>query len=392
MPKRENEFWAGMKEPKGRGLCPFCGSSNISYNQKFRSWRCNKCEHSFPSPSYGPGREFGKEARWFGKTTNGIRQEGFAEAARQARAAKWKESGRSDSGYPFDPGHVGHYKMEYPTRSKRSGLRGCLKSDIIIFILVVLGTVVWRLWGGQIAEFYGEVTYQQPPYSKASGQQVHLVNNKDATDPTWQELVSFLRLDDTDKDSYSLGIRVCADFAEEVHNNAEAAGIKAAFVSIDFEGNSEKHALDAFHTLDEGLVFIDCTGQQPNFIVPLVPVGGKTFGDVESWDKMAYVVVGKEYGLISLGVAASAQYSFYEAYLAKRENYESKLGAYNQEVDAYNQALGGRVHLYEPEYSRFMEWYNRLNSMEAELEATLEELGDFYWESLGVVSKIEIYW
>jgi hypothetical protein len=30
--------------------------------------------------------------------------------------------------------------------------------------------------------------------------------------------------------------------------------------------------------------------------------------------------------------------------------------------------------------------------MEAELEATLEELGDFYWESLGVVSKIEIYW
>ena len=72
MPKREDEYWAGMKEPKGRGLCPRCGSSNISYNKRFQSWRCNKCEHSFPIPSYGPGGDFGKEARWFGKTTEKI--------------------------------------------------------------------------------------------------------------------------------------------------------------------------------------------------------------------------------------------------------------------------------------------------------------------------------
>lgn len=57
MPKREDEYWAGMKEPKGRGLCPRCGSSNISYNKVFQSWRCNKCESSFPTPSYGPEGE-----------------------------------------------------------------------------------------------------------------------------------------------------------------------------------------------------------------------------------------------------------------------------------------------------------------------------------------------
>jgi ribosomal protein L37AE/L43A len=63
VPKREDEYWAGMKEPKGRGLCPFCGSFNISYNKRFHSWRCNNCEHSFPVPSYGPGREFGKTTK-----------------------------------------------------------------------------------------------------------------------------------------------------------------------------------------------------------------------------------------------------------------------------------------------------------------------------------------
>jgi len=72
MPKREDEFWAGMKESKGRGLCPFCGSSNIYYNKGYGSWKCAKCEKSFPSPSYGPGEDFGKEARWVGKTTEQV--------------------------------------------------------------------------------------------------------------------------------------------------------------------------------------------------------------------------------------------------------------------------------------------------------------------------------
>jgi ribosomal protein L37AE/L43A len=55
MPKREDEYWAGTKKPKGRGLCPSCGSSNIYYNKRYKSWRCGGCEKSFPSPSYGSG-------------------------------------------------------------------------------------------------------------------------------------------------------------------------------------------------------------------------------------------------------------------------------------------------------------------------------------------------
>jgi len=57
------------KNPYG-WLCPFCGSSNIQFNERYKSWRCNKCEKSFPSPSKGPGKDMGLEARWFGKTTD----------------------------------------------------------------------------------------------------------------------------------------------------------------------------------------------------------------------------------------------------------------------------------------------------------------------------------
>ena len=75
MPKREEEHWASQKEVKGRALCPFCGSPDVYYNKHYRSWRCGKCEKTFPSPSYGPGKDFGKEGRWFGKTTDQVDSE-----------------------------------------------------------------------------------------------------------------------------------------------------------------------------------------------------------------------------------------------------------------------------------------------------------------------------
>lgn len=134
MPKREDEYWAGMKEPKGRGLCPFCGSSNIYYNKRYESWRCAKCEKSFPSPSYGPGEDFGREARWFGKTTEEIRQREFAEVAREARAKKGKHRRRSGR------------------------LPGWLIPAVVIVPLVMFGTVAWELWGSEIGEFFSGST------------------------------------------------------------------------------------------------------------------------------------------------------------------------------------------------------------------------------------------
>jgi len=107
---------------------------------------------------------------------------------------------------------------------------------------------------------------------------MQLINNDDATNPTWQQLKDFLRSDKTDQNQYILGSYMCADYAREVHNNAEAAGIRAAFVGVFFEGKTEDHVLNAFETIDKGLVYIDC-------------------GEL---DTIVYIEEGEEYQPISL--------------------------------------------------------------------------------------------
>jgi len=63
---------------------------------------------------------------------------------------------------------------------------------------------------------------------------VSLTDNPYATNPTWSRLMSFLYSDPTDDEYYNLLTFNCTNFAERLHNNAEAAGIKAAFVALYF--------------------------------------------------------------------------------------------------------------------------------------------------------------
>lgn len=87
-----------------------------------------------------------------------------------------------------------------------------------------------------------------------------LKNYASAHDPTWVELKAFLLSDKTDVEIYVVGEFVCGDFAETLHNNAEASGIRAAFVIIWWENESVGHAINAFNTSDRGMVYIDDTG------------------------------------------------------------------------------------------------------------------------------------
>lgn len=111
----------------------------------------------------------------------------------------------------------------------------------------------------------------------AKGDIKYLDNNEYAKDVSYSEVISFVLKDDTDKIRYDYSSFICTDYAEMLHNNAEVAGIKCAFVSIStnsiisvstsvngvtmdnmiFDGG---HALNAFNTTDKGLIFIDCTG------------------------------------------------------------------------------------------------------------------------------------
>jgi hypothetical protein len=130
-----------MKQSGKRGLCPFCGTSNISYNEIFHSWKCNKCEHIFPTPSYGPSQDFGKEARWFGKTTAQLKRELAAEAVtarrKQTSSAKTTYIGRRDS-----------------------KLLQWVIIFIVVFILLMFGVFGW-LYGGQIVSFLNSISTPQ---------------------------------------------------------------------------------------------------------------------------------------------------------------------------------------------------------------------------------------
>lgn len=73
--------------------------------------------------------------------------------------------------------------------------------------------------------------------------------------PTYKELTEFLTSDGTDSCSFVTGEFVCYDFAARLNNNAEANGIRAAYVHI----RSERwgHAIVVFETVDRGFIFIE---------------------------------------------------------------------------------------------------------------------------------------
>ena len=75
-------------------------------------------------------------------------------------------------------------------------------------------------------------------------------------DPTYSEMMSFLRADDTDKAEYVEDEYECTGFATDLCNSAEEEGIRCAYVTLKFPGGTG-HAIVAFDTIDKGLIYIE---------------------------------------------------------------------------------------------------------------------------------------
>ena len=73
--------------------------------------------------------------------------------------------------------------------------------------------------------------------------------------PTFQEALDFLTEDKTDANEYKEPNYVCSHFARDVNNNADSQGIRCAYVDIRYP--QQAHAIIAFDTTDEGLVYFD---------------------------------------------------------------------------------------------------------------------------------------
>ena len=197
-----------------------------------------------------------------------------------------------------------------------------------------------------------------------NGEPIRLSENPQAVDPSWQQLQSFLIADDTDKLTYIADSFVCADFAAMLHNRAEEVGIKAAYVSVDF-ADGPAHALNAFNTTDRGLIYIDCTG--PGFLGTTIKNSSFIDG---GYDKVAYIEVNEEYGLIPLGKATSFDYEFYEQWIQLWDDYEDKVELYNS---------GSLSH-------------SELANLKSVIEELKKILGDYHWEPLGIVTSVHLHW
>jgi hypothetical protein len=75
-------------------------------------------------------------------------------------------------------------------------------------------------------------------------------------DPTYKEALSFILNDTTNENVYNDTKYNCVHFSADVNNNADKEGLRCAYVEIILEYNYP-HAIIAFNTTDEGLVFFE---------------------------------------------------------------------------------------------------------------------------------------
>jgi len=88
-----------------------------------------------------------------------------------------------------------------------------------------------------------------------TGSKERVARRVELYNPTYKEMREFLARDKTDSNPFVIGEYVCSDFAAQLNNNAEADGIRVAYVRI--RSKEWGHAVVAFETVDRGLIFIE---------------------------------------------------------------------------------------------------------------------------------------
>jgi len=83
------------------------------------------------------------------------------------------------------------------------------------------------------------------------------MNTRDTAirNPTYQEMLRFITLDQTDKNAFNMENYTCLNFAEDVRNHALQRGYKCGLVYVMFPSSS--HAIVCFNTTDLGLIYIE---------------------------------------------------------------------------------------------------------------------------------------
>jgi hypothetical protein len=234
------------------------------------------------------------------------------------------------------------------------------------------------------------------PVTNTTGAAVVLINNKTATDPAWNDLMTFLNSDDTIKIKYVYPDFTCADFARTLHDKAEASGIKCGVIAVEFynltmdysiydngdpgfsppSGSTDiGHALNVFNTVDRGIVYVDASSDA-NYV-----------GD-DAEVRIAYLEEGQEFNEIDLDWATNTSYSFYEGYKRTQLDFIADQRAYKKDLAAFE----GRVSAGTTTGPELKLMNEQLNSRALELNVRKSLLGPFYYPIGIVKDKDALYW
>lgn len=212
-------------------------------------------------------------------------------------------------------------------------IRALLAFAVIAFIAILAGACV--------SQKTGEIYYDYEPLLKGNGEPIVLVDNPVAHNVTYEALKTFLLNDTTDEHTYLEAIGniskedayVCGDFAEKLHNNAEAAEIRAGIVYIDLPGYVD-HVINVYETTNRGIIFIDDTGEHFISSMIVTPPWMISFGEPKSWDKVAYIEIGKPIGFIEISVAELYGFTYegYEKWQQDKAEFDELFESYGDEI------------------------------------------------------------
>ena len=143
-------------------------------------------------------------------------------------------------------------------------IKRAIAGTIVLAFFMVTVYGVSALASAQTADDGQAITYRViEDRQDALGKHPVLLENPRAHNPTYNEVMAFLKTDDTVNHKYDKPNFTCADFAMELQNHAEGQGLNCGYASLKFCGKESGHAVDVFDTTDEGMVYVDTTSGKP---------------------------------------------------------------------------------------------------------------------------------
>ena len=222
-------------------LCPLCGSSRITFNLHFRTWRCNRCEGIFSTPNYSRGQDVRLDTSPSRATTSKLAgtDRSFREALHQQGATV----------VPSAPDEKNATALETCPECGRKALFWNERASRYECLNRECGAVVHSI------EKTG-MRIDQRPQGKSLSEEEHRAPTVEVSNTLLLAVKLFLADIRSWRRQYKEGQYICSDFTREVLDTATERGIRCGYVVISFRKSNVSHAIVAFET-DYGLKFFE---------------------------------------------------------------------------------------------------------------------------------------